>query len=204
LPTRFLGADSNDAKFITLRHLRNEAFALLCLAKPTYNCKPLKTGNKCNSSTYAHTKEYKLYFDELSLVGPGGNHRLLDGFEGATDADWSGGGATILASGGANGTKRALVITCAPNATTEARRSAAAEPSLDLDFDSFGDYDHLRFFWKVSSEYSNSVLSQSFPFAINTSTSADNRSPLGNFSNRHVGTDGGNIYSDASPIFAVL
>jgi hypothetical protein len=201
VPTRFLGADSNDAKYMTLRHLRNEAFALLCLAKPTYNCitSSSRRPNNCSSSTYPHTKEYKLYFDEFSLVGPDGNQRLLDDFEGATDADWSGGGAKILPAGGANGTARALLITCAPNATTVARRSATAKPSLDVDFDSFGDYDHLRFFWKVSSEYSNSVLSQSFPFAINTSTSIDNRSPLGNFSNRHVGTDGGNIYSNAVP-----
>ena len=40
-----------------------------------------------------------------------------------------------------------------------------------VDFDSVLEYDHLVFYWKVGASYSNSALSQDFPFALNLSTS---------------------------------
>lgn len=135
---------------------------------------------------------FDLFVDEFSLVGPNGTKRI-ENFESGGDA-WPHGS---LVSGGANGSKFGLKIRCPANSTLTSRRPLSATPNLDLNFDSVLDYDHILFWFKVSEDYTNSALSQDFPFAINTSTSIGNMAPLGHFRDRHVGTDGGNLHSNA-------
>ena len=189
VPTRFLGAQSNDAKFMTQRRMQQDSFGLVCMGRNTYN----STGTRqAPDDGYAHGP-YDVFIDQIALVGPGGK-RTIDDFESGASA-WS--DATIV-SGGANGSKSALKIACAGNSSSASRRPHGATPTLDgLSFDTVEDYDHLIFYFKVSASYSNSPLSQDFPFAINATTSHGNAAPFGRFQDRHVGTDGGNLHSNA-------
>ena len=147
--------------------------------------------------------------DGFTLIGPKGV-KMIDDFE--SGAAWS---HSTVVNGGANGSKSALKIHCPADSHLTSRRPATATPSLDvasqticrcaisdclglflrdylwlllqgLSFDTVEDYDHILFWWKVSSDYSNSLLSQDLPFAINASTSIGNSAPFGQFEDRHV------------------
>jgi hypothetical protein len=128
--------------------------------------------------------------------GPKGTHLIAD-FESPGGGGQAWPNATLV-SGGANGSKSGMKIHCPANSTLTSRRPLSAAPNLDhLTFDSVLEYDHILFWFKVSADYTNSALSQDFPFAINASTSIGNSAPLGHFKDRHVGTDGGNLHSNA-------